>query len=222
MILIIGDIHGNFTYLNSIMEIYTDVLEMVLSVGELGYWPSVDKEPVEELILHRDIPIYFCDGNHEDFVFLNSLGQNGEVGRNIFHKKRGSVVILPDGRTVLFMGGAFSIDWPYRRVGIDWFPQDEIIRESDLINLPDIPVDIVISHTSPTFFEAISDHGTIAVNEGSYYDPSRTALDYVYEKYHPDMWYFGHFHNWAEGNYEKCHWIQLNAVPKTNWYRILN
>lgn len=220
MILVIGDLHGLFTYINKIMKEHKDTLEMILSVGELGYFPRFDRKPIDKMILYREVPIYFCDGNHEDFVFLNSL-KNGNVGENIFYMKRGSLKILPDGRTVLFIGGAFSIDWPYRKIGVSWFPEFETISESDLMCLPNVPVDIVISHTAPTLFPAISDSGAVAINDNYYYDPSREALDYVFEKYHPKEWYFGHFHNYKEGDFEGCHWTQLNNVPKNGWYKIL-
>lgn len=220
MILVIGDLHGLYVYLNELMKKYKDCLEMVLSVGELGYFPGFDKRPMDKLIVHREFPIYFCDGNHEDFVFLRSL-QDGRSGKNIFYMRRGSLKILPDGRTVLFMGGAFSTDWPNRKVGVDWFPEYETIQESDLIGLPNVPVDIVISHTAPTLFPAITDSGNTAVNDGNYYDPSREALDYVFEKYHPKEWYFGHFHNYKEGYFEGCNWTELSNVPKDGWYKVL-
>ena len=49
---------------------------------------------------------------------------------------------LPDGRTVLFMGGALSVDKAWRTPGYDWFPE-ESITTGDLDRLPDVHVDIV-------------------------------------------------------------------------------
>ena len=43
---------------------------------------------------------------------------------------------LPDGRIVLFMGGADSIDKKYRKIGFDWFPE-ELITQKDIYELPD-------------------------------------------------------------------------------------
>ena len=59
----------------------------------------------------------------------------GRKGPNIFYMPRGSVLSLSDGRNVLFMGGAESVDKRRRTPGYDWFKQ-ELIRPQDLSNLP--------------------------------------------------------------------------------------
>ena len=103
----------------------------------------------------NDTKVYWCDGNHEDHWDLieerNYMKAPCEMMPNVYYMKRGSVLQLPDGRNVLFMGGADSIDKGARTVGLDWFPE-EVINQKNVYGLPDTKVDVVISHTCPTEF----------------------------------------------------------------------
>ena len=127
---------------------------------------------------------------------------------------RGHTLVLPspDNRVVLFMGGANSIDKQYRKIGVDWFPE-EIISQKDIMNLPDCKVDIVISHTCPEEFSM----STLYDDN----DPSRKALSYVLDKYHPSLWYFGHFHQNKTGYTNSCRWTCLNELGKTGGWKWL-
>ena len=83
--------------------------------------------------------MYFCDGNHEDHDKLDDLAVPWdhktrrlamskcnlvEVAHNIRHVRRGCTISLPDGRIVLFAGGAESFDRGDRMVYYSWFPQE--------------------------------------------------------------------------------------------------
>lgn len=163
--------------------------------------------------------IYWCDGNHEDHPSLRHISGNTknpcEIMHNIYYMRRGNTLTLPDGRNVLFMGGAHSIDKDAREPGIDWFPQ-ETISEADLYNLPDEEVDIVISHTCPTeIFDKLSKMTGMIKNGG---DPSRNALSYVLERYKPTLWYFAHFHVFATSKYKGMRWFCLDTVGGRKWH----
>lgn len=122
----------------------------------------------------------------------------------------------PDGRTVLFMGGADSIDKKSRILGVDWF-KEELITQKDLdsITVPDnTKIDIVISHTCPMEFHPLGDRKSYYNN-----DPSRYALSYILETYKPKLWYFGHWHCNSEGMYNDCKWYGLTLAGFTGWWR---
>lgn len=212
MILVLGDIHGEWGRLNDIIN--KKKPNIVLQVGDFGYWPSLF--PNIENIKNGGCKIYWCDGNHEDHWALRSL-ENSEILPNVFYMKRGSTLTLPDGRVVMFMGGAESIDKASRMIGRDWFPE-EIITQSDITGLPDIKIDIVISHTCPTEFDLKIGNPWL---QEKFKDPSRLALSYILHKYRPDWWYFGHFHVWREGKYDNCNWTCLHYAGNTNWWVLL-
>jgi len=166
-----------------------------------------------------DSKIYFCDGNHEDHPSLRHISGNTknpcEVMNNIYYMRRGNVLTLPDGRNVLFMGGANSIDRDAREPGIDWFPQ-EVISEADLHNLPDVDIDIVVSHTCPLeIFDRLAK--MTGLDRYRTADPSREALSYVLERYKPALWYFGHYHVFATGKSGSTRWFCLDKVGGLNW-----
>lgn len=171
----------------------------------------------------RDTKIYWCDGNHENHWDLkeerNYMKAPCEMMPNVYYMKRGSVLQLPDGRNVLFMGGADSIDKHDRTLGLDWFPE-EVITQSDIGNLSDTKIDIVVSHTCPLEF-----HRQILIAIKPYWgwqekikDPSAHALSYILSRYKPGLWYFGHFHTYATGVHFNTKWHCLNHSPESNWW----
>jgi Icc-related predicted phosphoesterase len=221
MKLVVGDIHGEFAKLNKIINRRRDSIDMILQCGDWGYWPKfhgttyVDritgKVKIENNynVKNGKTKIYFCDGNHEDHESLNKLESN-EIIPNIFYMKRGTTLTLDDGRVVLFIGGASSIDKEFRTPGYDWFPE-EAITQQDIYNLPDMKIDIVISHTCPReFYNKLkfrNNFVSLKVN-----DPSMDALSYVLNKYKPPLWYFAHFHLFKQGYDSNCRWTALSYI----------
>jgi len=218
MILAVGDIHSEFKHLNSLIS--EKQPSIILQVGDFGYWP---KDKKSQKIKNKDTIIYFCDGNHEDHESLKNL-ENNEIQQNIFYMRRGSTLTLPDGRTVLFMGGAFSHDWrykefgsdewKYREPGIDWFPFMELITQDDINKIPNIKIDIVISHTAPEEFFMPPRDGGLKVK-----DPSRECLSQILKKYKPKEWYFGHYHYFKYGFDYGCKWTALSySRSNSRWW----
>jgi len=219
--IVIGDIHGDFGGPSGLNSFITKKQpKLILACGDFGYWPRWKeksknaKYPKERKIVKAgDTEIRFCDGNHEDHWSLRNLKDN-EVYPNVFYQKRGSVYTLEDGRNVLFMGGAQSIDKIYRTEGLDWFREEEI-SYADMENLPDpnTKIDIVISHTCPESIESQLFNGyNLSVD-----DWSRKALEHIRQIYKPDLWYFGHFHGFKEFYALGCKWTCLNMSRENNW-----
>lgn len=155
--------------------------------------------------------LFFCDGNHENHYELRKFKDVTNVFGNCYYVPRGNVVQLPDGRNVLFMGGAKSTDSNRRIIGYDWFPE-ETISQKDLYDMPDIDIDIVISHTSPVEF---GEFGIISSEK--FNDPSRKALSLILEQYKPNQWFFGHFHDSQRGQYKNTKWTLLDCANEDGW-----
>lgn len=199
-VLIVGDCHQRWDDLNSILAASTPDFCWVL--GDFGFFPQVDNSYTQ--IEAGKTVVQFLDGNHEDHWSLQNL-KNPEIAPNVFYMKRGTVTTLSDGRNVLWMGGASSIDKSQRTLGADYFP-DEAISANDIYNLPDVEVDIVLSHTLPnemTPVEAIA----------SYKDPSTDALSYILERYQPSLWFGAHYHLYRTGNVKGCMYTVLDMIP---------
>lgn len=220
MILAVGDIHGDWGKLNTLVNKKRP--SIVLQCGDFGWWPQweVKRNTVYHLRekswthkgakLPSDTRLYFCDGNHENHWDLEKLmcadrTKPVNLYSNVFYMPRGCVLQLPDGRNVLFIGGADSIDKNLRTLGIDWYPEELITREDvDYISGIKEKIHIVISHTCPE--EIIPDHMRV----DKIRDPSRRALSLILEYLKPDLWYFGHWHTQATGIYGNTRWIALD------------
>ena len=172
--------------------------------------------------------IYFCPGNHEDWedLELKATSDNPvqvEVMPAVFYMPRCSTLKLPDGRVILFMGGATSTDKEYRTYRYDWFPE-ESIKQKDIYNLPDVDIDIVVSHTSPQEFKrGLFNKSTDYRQRDPYWlekfsDPSCHALSHVLRRYKPSLWFFGHYHVVRTSMWLKTRWFALNKVNSTGWW----
>jgi hypothetical protein len=209
-IIVCGDVHGYFSILNNVIN--KQKPDIILQAGDFGYWPGhCDLRQLK----NRATKIYFCPGNHENWDALDKI-TDYQIAPNVWYMPKGSVLSLEDGRNILFMGGADSIDKDWRTPGYDWFPQ-ELINEVDMLKLPPIgtKVDIVISHTCPKEFDMKS---TLPFT-GKLEDPSRKYLSYILDTYKPKEWYFGHWHSFKEDTYKECKWTCLNENTASNWWR---
>lgn len=193
MILITGDIHNEFDKLNTLINKKNP--DMVICCGDFGYWPHISVlRPLTD-IKPKNSRVLWCDGNHEDHWSL-AKRERDEMVPNVVYMPRGSVFTLPDGRNMLFMGGAESIDKMVRTEGRDWF-REETISNADFENVPNplnTKIDIVISHTCP---EELVDT-MIQYNSFKTIEPSNTALSHIWDMFKPSLWYFGHWHKYVE------------------------
>ena len=212
-VLIVGDVHMDFRSMNTLCN--RKQPDMVLQVGDFGYWPRAKpaniygrnnpKYPKKLPVPRVRCPLYWVDGNHEDFDALWARSTN-ELWPDVFYMPRGSTMLLPDGRRVLFIGGAASHDKALRTPGLSWFPQ-ELITQEDLDNIDyNLKYDIVISHTSPASFGMREMLGY----ERTEHDPSEWALDIVFEKTRPALWFFGHWHRNKAGYTDGTRWHALD------------
>jgi len=211
-IMIVGDLHGNWSRLNQLIS--SKKPKIVLQCGDFGWWPAMEvikpvvygqqKEWRLKGIKNNEVDVYFCDGNHEQHPVLSQNGSMVELYPGVFHCQRGSVLVLPDGRNVMFMGGAYSVDKGMRTPGHDWFHQENINQiELDYALEYEGKVDIVISHTCPSHFK-------IKGNEDKNIDGNRHALGQILERHKPDKWYFGHWHTNKLGKFKNTEWECLD------------
>jgi predicted phosphodiesterase len=203
-ILITGDIHGEFGRLNELIN--KKKPDLIICCGDFGYWPNVKWcEPLTNIKLQGAEKLLFCDGNHENHWALKKRTTD-ELAPNIIYMPRGSTYKLEDGRTIMFMGGAHSIDKQWRKLGYDWFPE-ETINQSDFQNLPDTKVDIFITHTCPV--ELLDD--MLKFDDRKHTDPSNHALSELWKIYKPKLWFFGHWHKYVTGKMMGTKWYCLSA-----------
>jgi len=150
-IMVIGDVHADWETLRQFLLLHNPT--MVLSCGDFGVW---DLEEMKNEI-ESSCPIYFCDGNHEDYRLLAAVRKRvrnrcvaTKVVDNVYYMPRGTTRRIDD-RNVLFVGGGDSIDKAFRIKGHDWF-EEETLTEMEVRKLPYKHVDVIISHSAPDLY----------------------------------------------------------------------
>jgi hypothetical protein len=147
MIACIGDVHRSFNELEQIVADLPESVSHIVQLGDLQVWPMHGMPPgTHDLNLPR--PMFFIDGNWDYFPWLRGHREPVEIMPNLTYVPRGTILEL-DGRRVAFLGGAESIS-DYRRTrGINWWPDEEGVRDEDLERFPEEPVDLLLTHSPP-------------------------------------------------------------------------
>jgi Icc-related predicted phosphoesterase len=200
-VLLVGDLHNQFNDLNELIN------KKLLQLGDMGVWERWENGQKLSDIKPQGSIIYFIAGNHEDYQSLPIIrGREGiELVPNVIYMPRGSTLKLDDGRNILFMGGARSIDKSVRREGWDWFAE-ETIGYADMQNLPDEKVDILITHTCP---EELVDE-LIKYYPEKRGEPSNIAISQLLKMYKPSLHCFAHWHHYKEGTLNETKWYTLS------------
>jgi hypothetical protein len=225
-IIVIGDTHGSWSPLNDL--IHKQSPPVIFSVGDFGWFPNLHNSPYwnywdQYAIYNHMTKIYFAPGNHDNWWNLLSKTKEGftqkiKVMHNVYYIPVGNYISVPDFGNVMFFGGAVSIDQNTRMIGVDWFPQ-EVPPSSIAYNLPEVPIRAVISHTCPGIFKQNFLNENDPHWEGKYQDPVCAMLSYVWSRYKPEFWYFGHFHKEKVFRYEETKCFALNKAPVGRWWR---
>lgn len=178
---IIGDIHGKLYEYEMLLTNQTRSIQ----VGDFGigfagqYWHDKVND------LHRDTQHRFIRGNHDD------PGKCPEM-----------VGWIPDMTVegdVMFIGGAWSIDWGSRVDGVNWWSQTEELSPRELYQAIEIYEQakpcIMITHDCPheaateLFFKT-----GLAPSGRQIQTRTAAAFQTMFEIHQPELWIFGHWH----------------------------
>jgi predicted phosphodiesterase len=142
MIIFMGDLHGDYTKLQA-LNVVLDVRDTVIQVGDFGFYDR-------SLLYWKPLkfPVYAIDGNHENFNLLRGITTTKEIRDGLYYVPRGTVLEI-EGVRIGCMGGGASIDKAYRRVGVDWFPDEVVTTEQvdQFIRANPSGVDVLVTHT---------------------------------------------------------------------------
>lgn len=205
MILLLGDIHGDYRILQrAIDRAEVNRATAIIQLGDFGLFPSNEQRFYQ--VCQSSIPVYFIDGNHDDCTRWMNYETVGKVfgNANLYYVPRGSVLEI-DNRTIAFMGGAASIDKQFRlRNGWQWDEHEEVTQEQiDLLlkNATDKQIDLFITHCPPG--SVIDQHfnplDKLRFGVGvDWHDPSQTFIEEAWHKMGTPPIYSGHMHRYVE------------------------
>ncbi len=207
--MITGDVHGRFEVLRDLIK--KEKPRMVIVAGDFGFFPRVKGFSLDRMN-DLDIPIYWCDGNHEDFLSLKEItpiygSKPVSIKENIYYCPRGSTLSI-GSQKILFAGGAFSIDKDIRTPMWDWFSCETL--DESILSLKSNweGITTVVSHTCPTFCKIEEQ----IFNLCPLPDPTRGVLDQVFDIAKPREWFFGHWHESYTVEYEACVFHGLSMI----------
>lgn len=204
-----GDWHGDTLYAEVAIRTLVDAgVDHIVHLGDFGFWPRTRSEEgpyflirVEEVLASAGIPLWWVDGNHEDFDVLEKLplDEHGRrpISHHITHTPRGHRWNW-EGNTWMAFGGAASVDRSTRSLGYSWFPQEYITPEDVEVALKGGPVDVIVSHDAPfsvPFIRARLAKGTGWPQEDVLRSTKNQMLvDDVVEATRPSHLFHGHHH----------------------------
>ena len=220
-----GDIHGGLDIhklkeCNFPEQMALSKEDILIQLGDFGLvWELFGENPSQEQwldwIASRNYTTAVVLGNHENYDILETLPYTTKWGNDvqyleretgtIYFLKRGGVYEI-NGKKILAIGGAKSIDKGARIEGLSWWSQ-EILSESEMeytmeqIDKHDRKFDYVFSHTCPqNVMTDFLPHGSYV----KFYDPVSEFLDEIENLIEYKEWHFGHLHNDLEKEIDGC------------------
>jgi hypothetical protein len=204
-VLLTGDVHGNTSWVTGhvLSQAKKHRCDLILQLGDFGIWPGNGGrrylDVVDRAAARARIPIWFIDGNHEDFEQLSKLPLDGAGRRpvrdNITHLPRGYRWEWA-GRIMLACGGASSVDVMSRLPGVSWWPQEAITREEVDRCVAGGRADVLFSHDICLDVDLVSRHDGLelpAIVQDLVY-ANRLALQTIVDGVTPRLQVHGHWH----------------------------
>lgn len=221
-VFVTGDIHGDMVDLEQRVEsMGADKDDLVVLLGDCGFYfdsfyadeGRIAKTDYDKLVRASKLPctILCVQGNHEQpfkemcATKVKVLGGDGYVREGIYFAKNGTELLL-NGKRVLVVGGASSVDKNYRLSNRwPWFEHEEMSPQEFAEVIERVKgrhFDFVFSHTVP--FKDMPLEAFLKIDY-AYTNGNATEwfLQTIKENITFGDWYAGHFH--VEKSIENVH-----------------
>jgi hypothetical protein len=149
-----GDWHANTRWgIAAIQYAAERAADVIVHLGDFGYeYRAAFLDGLDRALTRTGLRLLFVDGNHEDFPTLlrYPVRTNGlrQVTSRIWHLPRGFRWAW-GGISWLALGGAHSVDRPWREPGTSWW-REETITDVDMQRATTGgAVDVMVSHDCP-------------------------------------------------------------------------
>lgn len=205
MIYITGDTHRDFS---RIYKLKKDSDNMLIVLGDVGinYCLNEEDKNCKEYLKKLKIKLFCVRGNHEERPENISTYKEVEMfgGKvfieeeypNLIFAKDGEIYNI-DGKKILVIGGAYSVDKQYRLLhGYKWF-KDEQLTKKEMDTILDKTkgkhFDIVLTHTCPYKYDP-REVFMQGLDQSKVDKSMENFLDKIEENINYDKWYCGHYH----------------------------
>ena len=205
MIYITGDIHRDFS---RIYKLKKDSDNMLIVLGDVGinYYLNEEDKNCKEHLKKLKLKLFCVRGNHEERPENISTYKEVEMfgGKVFIEEEYPNLVFAKDGETynidgkkILVIGGAYSVDKQYRLLhGYKWFKDEQLTKEEMDTILEKVKgkhFDIVLTHTCPYKYEP-REVFMQGLDQSKVDKSMEHFLDEIEENISYDKWYCGHYH----------------------------
>ncbi len=224
-LLVGGDTHGNLNHCLYLIGVAQEQgLSDIYQAGDFGFWEHTFKGEKFLDTLNINLQLarknwYWLDGNHENLELLYAkydADNDGvhQIRSNIFHMGRGHIKEI-DGKNVMFLGGADSVDKRHRTLFVDYWREEHITQKQafDAVDAAERRgVDILLLHDAPEGNYTIGRR--FPAGDHDYWDledslKHRQLLTEIVLQIKPKVIIHGHYHYRYEDTFRT--W---NARPK--------
>ena len=199
-----GDSHKSISYLRDMAQKANEFgCDVMFSMGDFGYWPRIPTgvaflESATRLANKYNMPIFFLDGNHEDFKMLEDV-HGALTFTDRFHEVRPRVFYSPRGHTFewdgvrfMTMGGAYSVDRSNNVLGEGWFLEEEITLPQARRAQNAGKIDILLCHDAPDIVDLRTHMSRYVTMESA--KMNRRLLGDIVRSTRPQLVIHGHHH----------------------------
>ena len=199
----VGDVHGLKYELSLLLSNVPEDVTSIIQVGDMGvgfgqgdYW----HESLDDMML--SVNGRFVRGNHD----------NPSQCREMQSWIRDGLV----ENDVMYIGGAWSIDYQWRTLGYDLWDDEEVSydRFTQLTSIYEtIRPRVMVTHDCP-----LSVSNELFVQRGKSFSKAQfktrtgSALQAMFEIHKPELWVFGHWHCDADEVIDGTRFICLNEL----------
>ena len=205
MIYITGDIHRDFS---RFLSLETRKEDMMIILGDVGinFYLNEEDKKLKESLKKYNMKFFCVRGNHEERPENISTYKEVEMfGGKVFLEEEYPYLIFAkdgetyeiDGKKVLVIGGAYSIDKDLRLIShYPWFQDEQLNKKEQNLILKKVKgnhYDIVLSHTCPNKYLPVESF-KFGVEKPNVDKSMELFLDKIEESITYDKWYCGHYY----------------------------
>ena len=205
MIYITGDMHRDFSRLDNIKFNKDDML-IILGDAGINYYLNEEDNKFKEYLKKYNVKMFCIRGNHEErpenietYKEINIFGGKVYLEEDypyLIFAKDGEEYNI-DGKSVLVIGGAYSVDKEYRLMyGYKWFKDEQLTKEEmDTIynKVKGKHYDVVLTHTCPYKYEPVEVFLS-GIDQSKVDKSIELFLNKIEDSIEYDKWYCGHYH----------------------------
>lgn len=211
MIYLLGDTHGNLNPIKKLLSENTKEGDTIIQLGDfgIGFVHEEKLKSLGEKLKSQGVYCYAVRGNHDNPIPF-------QEGRNW-----GNLQLLPDNsvlqieeKSILFLGGAISVDRHFRTLGVDYWSNERFsLNKKYLKNLRGI--DMIMAHSCPNKVQPKPTKSPF-IDKFAERDPNlysdliedgeliNEAFEIMSQNNKIKNWYFGHWHVHHLQEYQGC------------------